>query len=359
MRRVATSRPPLKVTPFDAKTLSWWRSRADKIDMSPSYQRRGRLWSNADKAYLIDSIINGFDVPKLYVADFTFVDSQLNTKQLPYAIIDGKQRFEAIFDFFNGKITLNGDFVFLEDLSVKIGGLGYRDISQNYSYIADIFDNYNLTVMSVITDKDHLINELFVRLNRSKPLTGAEIRNAMAGPAPEVIREIANHEFFRDLIAFPVQRGQDLNAAAKILSFEFNEKPQETKKNTLDAFVIVASRNRDKLELAARRAYATLSAMSEIFLPKDRLLSSAGVLPVYYWFVRSIEGIDYRFVRDFLVRFENERKENRQRAENEQSNPELDPKLLEFDAYNRSTNDLTSHNERIAILHERFAEFIK
>src|ERR1039458_1493184 len=92
---MSSSRPALKVTPFDTRTLSWWRVR--------SY-----------KAYLIDSILNGFDVPKLYVADFTYSDSALNRLRLPYAIIDGKQRFEAIFDFFEGRITLNSDFRLLD-----------------------------------------------------------------------------------------------------------------------------------------------------------------------------------------------------------------------------------------------------
>src|SRR5713101_3536196 len=168
-------RAKLKVTSFEAKTLSWWRTRRLRIDMDPPYQRRGRLWSATDKAYLIDSILNGFDVPKLYVADFTFGDSALNTKKLPYAIIDGKQRFEAIFDFFDGNIVLNTDFQFLENPSLALGGLGYKDLVQNHPDIAELFETYNLSVMSVITNSKDLINELFVRLNRSKPLTGAEI----------------------------------------------------------------------------------------------------------------------------------------------------------------------------------------
>ena len=90
-----------KIIVFGNKTLSWWYSKRKKIDMNPPYQRRGRLWSDTDKAYLIDSIINGYDIPKLYIADFTWGNSELNLKKLPYAIIDGKQRFEAIFDFFN------------------------------------------------------------------------------------------------------------------------------------------------------------------------------------------------------------------------------------------------------------------
>ena len=60
-----------KITRFEARTLSWWKTRRSKIDMEPPYQRRGRLWSDTDKAYLIDSILNGYDVPKVYMADFT------------------------------------------------------------------------------------------------------------------------------------------------------------------------------------------------------------------------------------------------------------------------------------------------
>ena len=355
---MSTSRPALKVTTFEPKTLSWWRVRKTKIDMDPPYQRRGRLWSATDKAYLIDSILNGFDVPKFYIADFTYTDSKLNKKQLPYAIIDGKQRFEAIFDFFEGRITLNRDFVLLDNPSLKLGGLGYRDLTQNHTSIAEIIDNYSLAVMSVITDREVLINELFVRLNRSKPLTGAEIRNAMAGPAPSVIRQMAKHEFFSELIAFPVKRGQDMNAAAKLLLFEFHDKPQETKKGSLDSFVKSATQQRNQLELAAHRAHAMLNELAGIFLPKDRLLGSAGVIPVYYWFIRGVKERQHPLVRDFLVRFEEDRKENRQKATAGATTGGVDRQLLEYDRFNRSTNDLTSHKGRIDILNKRFAKFI-
>jgi len=353
---MATLKATLKVTPAEAKTLSWWKTRRDKIDMDPPYQRRGRLWSATDKGYLIDSILNGFDVPKLYVADFTYVNSKLNKKRLPYSIIDGKQRFEAIFDFFEGKVTLNPDFTLLENPQLRLGGLGYRDLVRNHAEIAEIFDNYNLSVMSVITNSEALINELFVRLNRSKPLTGAEVRNAMAGPAPEVIRQLAKHEFFSEFVAFTVQRGQDLNAAAKFLLFEFSDKPQETKKSSLDSFVKSAAKKRDQLELAARRTFAGLNIMTGIFLPKDRLLASAGVLPVYYWFVRSLRESEYRLARDFLVRFEDERRANRQKAQTHHDSG-LDQELLQYDEYNRNTNDIGSHNGRIEILKRRFARF--
>lgn len=349
-----------RVTQFEAKTLSWWRARKGKIDMSPPYQRRGKLWSATDKAYLIDSILNGFDVPKIYVADFTWGDSNLNKKRLPYAIIDGKQRFEAIFDFYEGHITLNDDFVYRENPSLKLAGLGYQDLVKNHSDVGEVFDTYNLSVMSVMASTEEPINELFVRLNRSKPLTGAEVRNAMSGPAPQLIRKVANHEFFTTYVSFTIQRGQDLNAAAKLIMFEYQGKVSETKKRNMDQFTRDAIKaERAKLELAARRVLDIIDSMTEIFLPHDRILISAGTLPVYYWFIRSIPPKSQRFVRQFLIEFEEARKLNRQLSIEDPRNRQIDVELIDYDIYNRSTNDQASHEGRFRILIDRFQKYVK
>lgn len=355
---IEMNRKNFRITQFDTKTLSWWRTRRSKIDMNPPYQRRGRLWSETDKAYLIDSILNGYDIPKLYMADFTWGDSKLNKKKLPYAIIDGKQRFEAIFDFFDGNIVLNDDFVYLENPSLPLSGLSYQDLQKNYPEIAEEFDNYSLLIMSVSAQDETPINELFIRLNRSKSLTGAEIRNAMAGPAPEVIRQIALHEFFTTNISFIVQRGQDLNAAAKILLLEFYGELRETKKRNLDNFVkeMAEKKSLDRLELAGRRVIDILNHMSEIFLPKDKLLVSAGIFPIYYWLVRNENSKRYHRIREFLVQFEKARRENRRLIAEGSNSQKIDQGLIEYDEYNRSTNDVGSHVERYRILRERFGK---
>lgn len=345
-----------KISQFQARTLSWWKLRRKTIDMDPSYQRRGKLWSPTDKGYLIDSILNGFDIPKVYMADFTWGDSKLNKKKLPYAIIDGKQRMEAIFDFFEDTVTLNDDFILLSQPSLKLAGLGYKDLMLNHPEVAEEFDNYNLDIMSVQAQSEEPIHELFVRLNRSKSLTGAEIRNAMLGPAPKMIREMARHEFFKDYIKFDTTRGQDLNAAAKILAFEFNGGPIETKKNNLDRFVGEMENKssvREKLELSARRALDILDSMAAVFLPKDKLLGSAGSIPVYYWLVREIPQKKQHKLRSFLVEFEAEQKEHRLLAR-DPNNTKLDSELSEYDKLSRSTNDQNSHIGRFQILLSRF-----
>lgn len=347
-----------KVNQFDPKTLRWWYSQRAKIDMNPLYQRRGRLWSITDKAFLIDSILNEYDVPKVYVADFTFGHVRLNTKGLPYAIIDGKQRFEALFDFFSGNLVLDKEFVFQQDPSLKLGGLGYADLTKNHPDVADIFDNYPLSVMRVITDDKDKINELFVRLNRSKPLTGAEIRNAMAGPIPEFIRALVNHEVFKSCIRFPTSRGQDQNAAAKLLLFEYQKKVAETKRRNLDQFTRDAkSAKRDRLELASRRAIDTLDRMADIFLPHDQLLISAGVLPVYYWFIRERKAKDGVLIREFLVDFETKRRASRSGGVGTLADKSDEKDYVKYDKFNRSTNDMSSHHGRVEMLERRFYVF--
>ena len=347
-----------QVKNFDPRTLTWWKSKRSQIDMDPPYQRRGRLWSTADKAYLIDSILNGFDVPKIYLADFTWADSKLNEKRLPYAIIDGKQRLEAIFDFFDGDLVLNADFVLRSSPTLKLGGLGYRDLQRQFATVAEEFDNFHLHVMSVFAENEEPINELFVRLNRSKALTGAEIRNAMGGPVPEMLREIASQKFFLENVRFSVKRGQDLNTAAKFLLFELSDELKETKKSTLNKFVEKAkgapSAERSNLELAARRVVDVLRDMESVFLPKDQLLASAGIVPVYYWLIRSLSANEQRRLRSFLVEFEDLRRKNRELLKEKPESDKIDGQLVEYDNYNRSTNDQLSHDGRFRILKERF-----
>jgi hypothetical protein len=353
----------LHITPHQTRTLVWWYGRREGIDFSPPYQRRGRLWSQQDKGFLIDSIINGFDIPKLYLADFQYGNSSLNEKRLPYAIIDGKQRMETVFEFFDNKLVLNADFVLRSDPTLRLGGLSLRDLRRNYRPVADEFENFSFDIMSVVADDEKDVNELFVRLNRSKPLTGAEVRNAIAGPVTDVIRSLTEHSVFRESIRFSVKRAGDQNAAAKALIFEYEGRPVNTKKTTLDEFargIQVDKKPVDKikLELAARRAVDTFDAMDEVFLPHDELLASAGIFPVYYWLIRNISQYYRDEIRPFLIKFEQNRKDNREAQKELGSLASVDQQYSRYDTLNRSTNDAISHRGRFDILKNAFLSYL-
>ncbi|WP_298286868.1 DUF262 domain-containing protein [Novosphingobium sp.] len=355
--------PKLKITPHQPRTLVWWFARRHNIDFNPPYQRKGRLWSDQDKGFLIDSIINGFDIPKLYLADFQYGRSKLNEKSLAYSIIDGKQRLETVFDFFEGNLTLNTDFVFRNDPGLRLGGLGLKDLRTAYPFVAEEFENFNFDIMSVYAEDENDINELFVRLNRSKPLTGAEVRNAISGPVTELIRRLTEHTIFDESIRFSTKRAGDQNAAAKILLFEYEDKPVSTKKSVLDNFAKGESVDRKKLdrsrlELSARRVLDTLNEMEEAFLPNDILLSSAGLFPVYYWLVRAVRPEYQDDIRPFLIWFEMERKKHRDDQKDLGPEAVVDQQFARYDTLNRSTNDAISHRGRFEILKAAFQAYL-
>src|SRR5437867_1039169 len=160
-----------KVVELPIRSIAWLCRNRGKIDPSPIYQRPGHVWPDKDKALLIDSILNEYDVPKIYLADFTRFRSPLNTKNKEYAVIDGKQRLEAVWDFYSGKLKLNDDFQYAKDPSIRLSGLKLDDLKLRAPHLVRRFLNHNLAVMGVITDEEGKINEMFIRLNRSKPLT--------------------------------------------------------------------------------------------------------------------------------------------------------------------------------------------
>src|SRR6266436_2674448 len=169
--------------------LEWHKDRA-LLDMNPSYQRRANLWGLKNKQLLINSVLNNYDIPKIYVADFTYSQSGLNEDRKPYAVIDGKQRLTTIFDFFDNRLRLDSTPVFVKNQTVQLKGLHYSDLKERYALLAQRVERFTPTVMSVISDGLDEIQELFIRLNLNVSISGAERRNALPGPLPKLIRQL-------------------------------------------------------------------------------------------------------------------------------------------------------------------------
>lgn len=346
-----------KVQSHQTRTLSWWYKQRGEIDFEPSYQRKGNLWGDRDKAFLIDSIINGFDVPKIYLTDFTIVNSILNEKNLSYSVIDGRQRLESIFSFMGDKIPLNNDFVYYANPSVKVGGKYYSELKVNYPAVIELLEEFNLDVMSVIADDVEKIKDLFVRLNKSKPLTGAELRNAMEGIIPDLIRGLVDRPFFKNNIKFSTQRGQDSNAAAKILLIQHRGRFVDTKKANLDRFVKEGTVSEDPEQYidAAFQAQKIIDIMHEIFEERDPLLGAQGMLTILFVLVR--EYINKReYIRPFLEEFMSERKKNIELSK--VGSDSTDPEYLAFDSFVKNANDSGGLKSSYDILSEKFGKYL-
>lgn len=341
----------IKQYPFDSvkNWLSQWRD----IDFYPEYQRYGKIWSLLTKQLLIDSILNNYDIPKMYLADFSSIETEINYGKRRYAVIDGKQRLETIHDYINDDFPLDPNIFLHDHPEIKIGGLRFSALQHYYPEIAGKLTDFPLPIMHVVTDEIERINELFLRLNRGSPLTGAEVRNAMLGPLPRIFRDLAKHQFFKEKIRFGANRGEHLNAAAKVCMFEFHGSLSDTKKKNLDKFVEEGlNKTREDFQWVLDQTYRNVTRMDEIFEQKDTLLRRQGAVPLYYWFVRNLPVNDLAYVRPFLASFEDARLDARRL-----SDEEVPHDIARYNYYNRSTNDQGSLEIRTEILNRWFSRF--
>lgn len=325
----------------------------DQIELSPDYQRHGEIWSTEKKQLLIDSIINRYDIPKLYFHKLDRKQARMEGKK--FAVIDGRQRLEAIFGFMNGEYALSEDFLFLEDPKIDARGMNASELSKKHLKLKQRFDAFTLPIVCVETDDMELIEDMFSRLNEAVPLNAAEKRNAIGGDMAKAITAVSKHHFFQRKVTFSDRRYQHREGAARLLFLEKcsqDEKLIDTKKPFLDQFVR-DYRNKRTTEVSAlkKAVLSVLNEMSDVFVDDDDLLQAQATIPIYFLLFRAAVANDktQKISRQKLLDFQNSRKENRVAAEKNITKANFD--LLEYDRLSQQgTNDASSIRERLAIL---------
>jgi Protein of unknown function DUF262 len=331
-----------------------------EIELDPEYQRISGIWNLEKRQLLIDSLLNGFDVPKLYFHEFV-PHKQKDGKKYRYAIIDGKQRLQTIWDFISGKLPLAEDFKYLRDDSVSAEGLDYPNLAKKYPQIKARFDGTPIDIVTIRTDDIELIEDMFSRLNEAVPLNAPEKRGALGGPMPAAIRKVANDTFFSKHIPFPDARYRHRDLAAKFLYIEVSKAIPNTKKSYLDDFVKDFrkwAKDGDKraaptaISALVNEVKKTLTLMKSVFVINDSLLRQVGMITLYYHLYRQVKlGKVGSVERQMLVRFERAREKNRELVEaTGESNKKVDTGLLEFDKHSQTPNDAYAIRIRLAIL---------
>ena len=326
----------------------------DRIQIDPEYQRLGNIWAPDNRQLLIDSILNGFDVPKLYLHKFT-KPLQKDGKSYSYAIIDGRQRLETMWSFIEGKIALADDFKFFENESVELAGMTYQDLGKTHPELKADFDGFPLAVILIETDDLEMIEEMFSRLNEAAPLTAAEKRNAYGGPVPVAIRKLAKEPFFTHSVPFPNKRYRHFDLVTKFLLTDHEGKVVDTKKARLDDFVeSFAAETRNKILPFQKPVQLTVQAMNKVFADADPLLRQVGMVTLYYHLFRLARTEKWlvEITRKKLFEFDKERASNRILFElGEAKN--IDRDLIEFDSYAQSPNDASAIRFRLKVMLDR------
>lgn len=324
-----------------------------RIFLDPPYQRQSEVWNLSKKQLLIDSLINSYDIPKLYFHEYD--KAEVHDGQLrKYAIVDGKQRLSAIWDFLDGKFPLSQDFEYLREPKLQLAGMTYQELSNTYPAIQARFTGRRLSVITIRTNDTDLIEDMFSRLNEAVPLNAAEKRNAFGGPVPKAIRDLVTSSFFTENTPISSRRYRHHDLACKFLLLESEKKVVDTKKARLDAFVRDYKErglSKKTAQLAAQ-VKANLDLMHRFFRKDDPLLASPLMCTVYYVLFKDGVLGEPRpgWNRRVLAQFESELVENRKLASEESE--DVDFTLLEYDRIARSPNDASTIDFRVLVLHE-------
>lgn len=180
-----------KFLSISLKNIAWFNdiNAAGRLNMKPSYQRN-IVWTDRQKSYLIDSILNGYPIPEIYIQEE--IDENGNSN---YIIVDGQQRMRAVLEFLDDQYSLNR-----ED-SPEFNGAYFKDLDPDQKRA---FFRYNFVVRALPELSEDDIREIFKRLNRNvMNLNKQELRNAVySGPLIRMVTEIAENDVWGELRLF-------------------------------------------------------------------------------------------------------------------------------------------------------------
>jgi hypothetical protein len=339
-----------------AKAMAW----RSAIDDDPAYQREGSVWSLDKQQLFIDSLLNGYDVPKIYLHDLR---GKHPTKV--YTVVDGKQRLTTIWRFLTDQFGLADDFrTEPANLPELPAGVAEPLAGQRFSAFdprwKEVLRRTYLAVVLIQNATVDDIEDLFSRLNNGEPLNAAEKRNAMGGEMAALVRKIAGHPFFTERLGYSNARYRHFELAARILLIERVDPDAvgpipDLKSRAVDAFVHAERKLRPpaRRELLAR-ATGRLDTMARVFTTDDPLLARQSHPLLWYLFVRSVARSDPAAVgglRTFLAAFQRRRLDAL-----DQSDGAPDPDLVEFThLMQHGTNDPRSLARRLEILSRALA----
>lgn len=257
-------------------------NRLPQINLNPTYQRAGGLWKKDKKQYFIDSLINDFDIPKLY---FHYHLSDRFT----YHVIDGKQRLETLTEFADNIFTLDEKSVYTDENSgeeINIGGLSYTGLFERYPNIAQKLEKYKFDVVFIYTEDIQNIEEMFRRLNNGAPLTNAEKRYAYSNQLNEKIKVLSSHAFFTSKVKFNDKRQYHYDTAVRLFYIEtYINELLPLYDHRLTEFIETQSYQ----ETVKEKIESVLDMFVRTCRDEDMLLASRNSFLIYYLAFRKLQ----------------------------------------------------------------------
>jgi Protein of unknown function DUF262 len=149
---------------YSVRDFEEWREKGELV-LAPKFQRR-EVWSPKARSYLIDTIVRGKPIPKIYMRQ----DINPETRRTKREIVDGQQRLHTVLSFLKDGFKISK--AHHEDYGGKyFSGLDkatQRDILK-YEFVVDLLQDM----------PDNEVYDLFARINTyAEKLKDQELRNA-------------------------------------------------------------------------------------------------------------------------------------------------------------------------------------
>ena len=155
------------------RTISWFRRafQDGTLDIAPNFQRHA-VWTNLQKSFLMDTVLNGLPIPEIYMQDPVTSDGDEK-----HIVVDGQQRIRSILEFVSNDLLLEG-----EDVDRKWRGRRFDDLDDDEKRVVFGYKFVARILPPNLSEKD--IRSVFTRINKNvEALTDQELRNSTyAGP---------------------------------------------------------------------------------------------------------------------------------------------------------------------------------
>ncbi len=246
----------------------------------PDYQREPNVWDDTKKGRLIDSILLGLDIPKIYLfkhdKDF-------------YDCVDGQQRIISVIEFFDGGLSLP-DGRKWDKLTV-----GEKEKVKQFLF--------TIAVITQATDDE--LRLLFIRLQLGAILNAGEKLHAMKGAMRNFVFDNGkNHPFFKK-VDIPARRYARETVFAQICINSFYRSLQgsfyRARYEDLQVF-FDQHKNLDKYKGEVRRITKTLNVLDRPFGEKASKLENRASIVSGYLFVEELVN-DRRSEVPLFVKF--------------------------------------------------------
>lgn len=198
------------------------------IVVNRDYQRSDKVWPDAAKSFLIETLILGYPLPKLSMYQITNVRTRRTVKE----IVDGQQRATTISDYLHNSFALSSKLQ-----TERLRGRRYDDLANSDK---SRLLSYSLPIDLFVAATPFDVRETFRRMNSyTVPLNAEESRHArFQGPFKWFVYNIAK-EFEETFIAIgtfnakKLVRMQDTKLISEFLH-AFENGIETTSKTTLD-----------------------------------------------------------------------------------------------------------------------------